>query len=1089
MVAQADKRLLWHPKGQHKFVVGGSTQITLYEWLPQSSQIKQVGSQLELNMMKCFAWSSDPILDDLVAVGFSNGRVDLLRLEASRHARHGVLSNGPAVSLPARNTRACNALAFSSADPNYLAVGLDKVRNDPSLLIWDIQTAVPMLTLNTSAHPEPAARPLPSLPRTDTGQRASDLRIIQQHAPVENVSALAWLPHSSSELLASVSHRWLQLFDLRNPSSGPAKAAIKVQGIATDPFDANRVACFGDGIVSIWDVRLFPKPLLTFTAKDASADGANGSLSPGSTSRGKATPANGATTFLTHVEFSSTRRGTLATLERDADYVRFWDILSGQSVEPVQESSRSRDSSQSGNKVVRSSWVKSWATAGSVPSHQSPPPPASSNDIAQYSLILADTRRTKTFSRPFASFALVPSQGSHPLTSKVMLVNKEGDLELYAVHDTPVHPAWSSRGDLAIGTGLSYTILSGITDTAPPPEPWDILATYPFRSGSHAHSPERLDMVGGLTSGRARLHPESPSTSVPPPTFGRGDEDGFPALSPPPTRFTDQTAARGGRRRTRSPTASQRHLHFEYGASRKGHGASQGRKHHGDNERQNSHTLVSSTTPKTAALALEDGSKSSRKLVSLAGLQHVVEGDISMVMRQRAIRGYGLVNPLNNSVIAREAFSDAHALSGLWRWVHDSQRLLSTPSPMIEGYNFAYQGLLGIWEGFRASRPRPPSNQPTPRIPVRGVLFDGPTASPLLTPLSLDVPHRSSSKHSGGRKRSRPPASFLPDDFLAAIEELNVRSDTSDSVAVWKPSVSTRKLSQRRFALQLCDWSLAHDDLTRYIKRWEKENKHSQAACWLVFTEQSKQAVDMLMRSKDESHHMMSGMVAALTTSSARNPELVQHCERLIVRLQDPYLRALLTHLTVREWKEVLEEDSLPLRERLAIAFQFLDDKDVSAYLRRIADTCVRDGDIDGIFITGLTNSGMDLLQAYLDLSGDAQTVALLSVLSPARAQDPRAARWLNAYRDLLDGWRLFHHRCQLDIDRGRILKEAVDDGEIKAFDWAPKQILLRCNYCGKSMDPPFPAEGHPRVRNAMPALRSATAALLRLLDDAGPST
>lgn len=208
----------------------------------------------------------------------------------------------------------------------------------------------------------------------------------------------------------------------------------------------------------------------------------------------------------------------------------------------------------------------------------------------------------------------------------------------------------------------------------------------------------------------------------------------------------------------------------------------------------------------------------------------------------------------------------------------------------------------------------------------------------------------------------------------------------------------------------------------------------------------------------------MSGMVAALTSSSSRNPELVQHCERLIVRLQDPYLRALLTHLTIRDWTEVLEEDSLPLRERLAIALQFLDDKDVSAYLRRISDRCIHDGDIDGIFVTGLTNSGMDLLQTYLDLSGDIQTAALLSVLPPTRAQDTRAARWLNSYRDLLDGWRLFHHRCQLDIDRGQILKEAVENAEIRPLEWAPRQLLLRCNYCGKPMDPPFPADGHPKV-------------------------
>lgn len=37
-------------------------------------------------------------------------------------------------------------------------------------------------------------------------------------------------------------------------------------------------------------------------------------------------------------------------------------------------------------------------------------------------------------------------------------------------------------------------------------------------------------------------------------------------------------------------------------------------------------------------------------------------------------------------------------------------------------------------------------------------------------------------------------------------------------------------------------------------RRWEKENKHTQAACWLVFTEQHKQAIDMLMRSKGTVH-------------------------------------------------------------------------------------------------------------------------------------------------------------------------------------------------------------------------------------------
>ena len=83
---------------------------------------------------------------------------------------------------------------------------------------------------------------------------------------------------------------------------------------------------------------------------------------------------------------------------------------------------------------------------------------------------------------------------------------------------------------------------------------------------------------------------------------------------------------------------------------------------------------------------------------------------------------------------------------------------------------------------------------------------------------------------------------------------------------------------------------------------------------------------------------MMSGMLAALTPSTGigpKNPDLREHCERLVVQLQDPYLRTILTHLTVNgDWTEVLEEDSLSLRERLAIALLFLSDKEFTPHQR-----------------------------------------------------------------------------------------------------------------------------------------------------------
>jgi hypothetical protein len=101
----------------------------------------------------------------------------------------------------------------------------------------------------------------------------------------------------------------------------------------------------------------------------------------------------------------------------------------------------------------------------------------------------------------------------------------------------------------------------------------------------------------------------------------------------------------------------------------------------------------------------------------------------------------------------------------------------------------------------------------------------------------------------------------------------------------------------------------------------------------------------------------MSGTLAALVPSGSgspfKNPNLRDQCERLIVRLQDPYFRTMLTQLAGGDWSEVLEEESLPLRERLAIAFQFLDDKGLSSYLRRTADRSSSTGDIGGLIITG----------------------------------------------------------------------------------------------------------------------------------------
>ena len=137
------------------------------------------------------------------------------------------------------------------------------------------------------------------------------------------------------------------------------------------------------------------------------------------------------------------------------------------------------------------------------------------------------------------------------------------------------------------------------------------------------------------------------------------------------------------------------------------------------------------------------------------------------------------------------------------------------PTPRLHGYDFSYQGLLGIWEGFN------PSSVPTQH-------FSEDTPAPGQHSLLLDVPvpqvyhsHTSSTGSAGQERRtshrSRSPADDLFGSWSAALHSLAARRGTDRSS--WKPTVSTNKLVQRQIALQVCGWSLREEELTAAVKR------------------------------------------------------------------------------------------------------------------------------------------------------------------------------------------------------------------------------------------------------------------------------
>lgn len=1051
-MGQPEKRLLWHPRHDNKFLVGGGSQITLYEWAPDFPEIRQVTSRHDLLHMKCFAWSPDPAFDDLIAVGQGTGKIDLFRLEASKYAnRNNVLSTGPTTTLPVRNSRSCNSVAFCNVDTNYLAVGLDKVRGDCSLLIWDIATTSPILSivsdsqhqrLDPDAHNhiqiQPALgtrRPQPQIYRGDVGPRV-DPRVLQQHAPTETVSSVCFLPQSTHLLLAGISSRWLRLFDLRSPVLSMTNVASKVQGIVTDPFDPHRIACFGDSMITVWDARKLPHPLLSFTECDAAADGA----------RPRAEQNGG----YGGIEFSSTRRGMLASLEKDASIVRFWDMVG---VQPpmytfdgaVLDESKTREV----GKVGRRSWANLPWPAGQ---HQTPPSPKEQSEAALASVVLHDTRRTKAFTRALASFALVPNTGtnSHPLTSNVMVVNKDGDLELYAVHDTPKQAMWSARGDLAILAGQTCRVIEGFSESslARRIDPLSDLS----HSNSQSREVESLPTTNSTHAASKSRHRTMTDPVIPPPPaplFGRGYEEGFPALgfgsgSGNSMRVVDWRGRKG--------TAFGNTL--DWRAKRDSGGSAVGAEN----------IITTASAPASATVTTARGSMSglrnrrsgdrleaevgsrshsmSRGRKMGRGFSRVVEDDISMLMRRRALKGYGLSKPQNNILIVQNDYDPLHGqldlLADLWAWICHWREFLNTPTPLVHGYDFSHQGLLGIWEG----------NIPT--VPIS-------QSDPLPNPTNNSYHDRRSSRHADEMH------SGSGGNFQAALSVLAARRLGASDMRTWKSGVATMKGVQRQIALVLCGWSLRDEEMMGTIKKWEKNGEISRAACWLVLLKQYTKAIDLLMRSDDEAHRMMSGTVAALVPhlSSSKSTELREHCGRLIVGMQDPYFRALLTHLALNDWSEILDEETLPFRERLAIAFLFLDDKAVTVYLRRCMDRAVTGGTVDGVMVPGLASRmGLEILQSYVDRTGDVQSAAMLGsyVCPPGKVGrlgswgSARVGRWVESYRDLLDGFRMFYCRVGFDIERGQLaLGEGMSGADnADGVGWVPRQIMIRCNYCNK---------------------------------------
>ncbi|KAK8221388.1 WD40-repeat-containing domain protein [Phyllosticta capitalensis] len=190
----------------------------------------QVAQRDKLPNFTAFDWSKTD--SRRVAIGSASGEASVIDIDAGRPDSN---YNFLVCSFPIKHQRKCNSIAFSSS--NLLATGLDRVRNDFCMNIYDLNAP------GTSGNQDP----------------------YKKLASSEAITSIKFFPTHPQTLVAGVSRQCIRLYDLRDssPISSAQYGTRQVHNLAIDPLDENYILSAGptgDPTVCVWDRRFASRP-------------------------------------------------------------------------------------------------------------------------------------------------------------------------------------------------------------------------------------------------------------------------------------------------------------------------------------------------------------------------------------------------------------------------------------------------------------------------------------------------------------------------------------------------------------------------------------------------------------------------------------------------------------------------------------------------------------------------------------------------------------------------------------------------------------------------------------------------------------
>lgn len=264
----------------------------------------------------------------------------------------------------------------------------------------------------------------------------------------------------------------------------------------------------------------------------------------------------------------------------------------------------------------------------------------------------------------------------------------------------------------------------------------------------------------------------------------------------------------------------------------------------------------------------------------------------------------------------------------------------------------------------------------------------------------------------------------------------------------------TEYMEHRQLCLRICGAAETDKDLEETVKNLVSERQHTKAAALAVFQDEAKLAYLALRNNEPTQAHKLLAMAIAGAAKGDTDSDWEETCAEIAKELTDPYARAILALVSKGDWNSVLQETTLPLRDRVEVALRWLSDDELTVYLKETTMEAIGQGDIEGVVLTGLGHSAMELFQSYINKFNDVQTPVLAMSHTVPRfisdeASKARFEAWRQTYRQQMNSWKLQLERARFDVGSRKF---AVTWDGRKLISPPRQQVSLTCNYCTRPL-------------------------------------